>query len=368
MIRRLPFVTLLAAPLMWAQLPPGCAAFPTNCLYTPGPVQTVASIATSISYLDQAEELRTVQLYVRVPTEATGSLPVVIWSPAAGAPTAPQDVMSRWSEATARAGYLTVSVAHAERDTTDRAALCLAQGLDTPRDCYFFNPVNWDWPNDLRQVITWLEQVNESGPPAIRGRIDLNRIGVAGFADGSSGALSLAGARRMLVSERLDEVSEFSDPRPIAYVALSPQGPTLAGFFDTEIGRTVTSWTPIEHPVLVVSGAGDNDCRYVYSGCASGDTPSRRRIPFELMPEGNKYEMFVDSIRISHDFIGTLDTAACVAAGVPQTQCRAFDEWLRSAVIAFLDANVRGVSAAAAWLRAGLIAPASNRTVIWSSK
>jgi hypothetical protein len=285
---------------------------------------------------------------------------VVIWSPASGDSAAPQEVLSKWSETTAKAGYFTVTVAHQPRANADRIDLCLANGLDTLRECFFFNPVNWDWPNDLSQVINWLEGVNQAGPPEIRGRIDLKRIAVAGFADGSSGALSLAGARRMLASEKLAEAEDFSDARPIAFVALSPQGPTLEGFFDTERGREVTSWTSIERPVLTVSGAGDNNCLQLFGGCTSGDTPSRRRIPFELMPPGNKYEMFIDSVLIPHDFIGSLDTASC--------SCEEFDTWLRSTVLAFLDANVRELPAAAAWLKAGLIAPASNRTVIWSAK
>jgi len=368
MTRRSPLILLAFASIAWAQLPPACTPFPNNCLYSPGQALPIVETAASFTYRDAAEDVRTVELYIRVPVVLTGTIPVVIWSPEAGEKAAPKDRLRKWSETTAKAGYFTITVSHAERETSDRPALCLANGVDAPRDCYFFNPVNSDWPNDLRRVITWLEQLNESGPAEIRGRIDLKRIAVAGFADGSSGALSLAGAPRMLISERLDEASDFTDPRPVAYVALSPQGPTQEGFFDTEIGRPVTSWTPIEKPVLTVSGAGDNNCNWVRGGCFGGDTPARRRIPFELMPEGNKYEMFVESIRISHDFIGTLDTDACVAAGVAQASCTNFDDWLRAGVLAFLDSNVRGVAGATAWLKGGLIAPASNRTVIWSSK
>lgn len=337
-------------------------------MYTPAASQQIAGTAASFTYRDDAGDPRTVELYVRVPIAISAVLPVVIWSPAAGGTKVPPDVMSKWSETTARSGYLSISVAHGERSNVDRASLCLSQGVDTPRECFQFDPVNWDWPNDLREVVSWLDRVNQSGPPEFRGRIDMRRIAVAGFADGSSGALSLAGAKRLLTTQDFESADDFTDQRPIAFVALSPQGPVLEGFFDTEPQRPVTSWTPIERPVLLITGAGDNNCRYVSAGCADGDTPSRRRIPFELMPAGNKYEMYADSVRISHEFIGTLDTSACVASGVAQTECNDFDAWLRSAVIAFLDANVRGIPSANTWLKSGLIGPASNRTVMWSSK
>jgi hypothetical protein len=346
----------LTGPIAWAQL------------YTSGPPRPTAGISASFSYRDDTGDLRTVDVFARIPGGVSGPLPVVVWSPAAGGNGAPEEVMSKWSEVTARAGYLSVSVAHREREAVDRAALCLAQGLDEPRECFLFDPVNWDWPNDLRQVITWLERVNEAGPAEIRGRIDIGRIAVAGFADGSSAAMSLAGAKRLLTTSDPDNADEFTDSRPVAFVALSPQGPVLEGFFDSDRGREATSWTPIARPVLTLTGAGDNNCRYIAAGCSEGDTPSRRRIPFELMPAGSKYEAFVDSTNISHDFIGTLDTAACAASGVPPAQCSNFDEWLQSAVLAFLDAHVRGLAAAQSWLRNGLIATGSGQAVIWSAK
>ncbi|MFN7938289.1 MAG: hypothetical protein U0R19_33480 [Bryobacteraceae bacterium] len=346
-----------------APLPPACTPYPNGCLYSPGPAGNFATTNATISYRDVTERLRTLQLFVRVPTGIQGPLPRSVWS-ADEATSDPRTSLTAWSEATARAGYLTVTVAHTPRTADERSRFCTAAGLDE-QFCGVLNPLLWDGPQDLKQVLDYLEEVNSTGPPEIRNRIDMKRIALAGHGYGSNGSMSLVGAQRILV-EGVPPF-DFSDPRPAAVVALSPNGPTQAGMFDTQVGRDFTSWTTIERPALTISGAGDNDCD-APGQCFTGDSPSRRRIPFDLMPRGAKYDLFVRSVEMSHNFIGTLDTAACAAQGVAPTRCANFESWLRATVLAFLDAQLRSLAPARNWLQNDLIQPASANGAIWRKK
>lgn len=355
---------ILTGPLLYGQLPQACSAFPNGCLYTPGAPLNFSTTAASFEYKDGLGHSRTVELYFRVPAGVAGQLPVVVWSHEYGVSGDLKELLAKWAETTARAGYVTVTVAHSEREKEEWLGVCASLELDIvncPR------PYALDWPVDLKQVLNYLERANASGSAELRGRMDLTKLALAGHSDGASGVISLAGARRMFLSQDPENAADFSDARPVAFVALSPQGPTLEGFFDTEIGRDENSWMGIKRPVLTITGAGDNNCNEP-GACYKGDTPHRRRTVHTLLPPGGKYHMYVNSVKLSHDFLGTLDTAACEAAGVARADCSRFDDWLRSTVVAFLDATVRGRPAAQTWLQNDLIVPASSRTVEWQRK
>lgn len=350
-----------------AQFPPACSQFGPRCLYaSPVAVAEVTALSTSINYRDAGGETRTLDVHIRLPAVTGGSLPVVIWSPDSAMTQAARETLVSWSEATARAGYLTVTISHPLRSLAQQVRLCQALDLE-PRLCAVFDSANWDWPKDQRELISWLERANQSGPDALRGRIDLRRIAMAGYAAGGDGAVSLAGARRLLTTTDRRNADDFTDPRVVAVVSLSPQGPLNEGFFDADVFKPLTSWMSMERPVLLATGAGDNNC-VPAAACLKGDTPMRRRVAFELMPAGGKYLMFVNSVRMSHDFLGTLDTNACEQAGIEPSLCANFREWLHSAVLAFLDAHLRNLAPAQAWIRGGLIREASGSLAGWETK
>ncbi len=367
MERRFLWMLLLNTAAAMAQpvLPPACNPYPDSCLYSPGTARPVNETQASVTYRDIAGQTRVVEMYIRIPAAAQGALPVVVWS--GGQPGSDaKAVMPSWSVATVQAGYLTVSVAHTPRTDAEMVRVCSAAEVPEGQ-CPLLNPVIWDGPQDLRRVLDWLEETNSNGPPEVRGRIAVDRIALAGHGEGANAAISLAGARRMITARTAREANDFTDPRPIAFVGLSPQGPLQSGFFDTDLGRPFTSWTPVERPVLGITSAGDNDCNAT-GACFLGDSPSRRRIAFDLMPPGNKYEMFVPSVDLSRAFLASLDTAACVADGIAPANCTNFERWLRASVLAFLDAHVRGAATARAWLQDDLIQPASGNAVEWRRK
>ncbi|MBL8174498.1 MAG: hypothetical protein JNK48_07510 [Bryobacterales bacterium] len=366
MERRFLWMLLWGAGAVLAQLPPACTPFPNGCLYNPGPPQPTAGSTATVSYRDAVGQTRTLEVFVRVPLTAQGALPVVLWSHDGEGTTDSKSVLTAWSESTAKAGYLTVSIAHTPRTEDEKTRFCAAAAIPE-ENCPYLNLLMLDAPNDLKRVLDWLEELNQSGPAEIRGRIDLRRIALAGHGEGANAGISLAGARRLLTAADAAKPNDFTDPRPAVFIGLSPQGPQQAGFFDSEVGRPTTSWTAIERPVLGITSAGDNTC-LATGACAIGDSPSRRRIPFEAMPRGNKYELFLKTVEVSHDMLGSLDTAACASQGIAPATCANVANWLQATVLAFLDAQLRGVASARAWLQGDLIQPASANTAEWRKK
>jgi hypothetical protein len=342
----------------WAQSPPpGCAGFP-NCLYSPQAQTTFTGAATSTTYRDLAGDNRIVGLYLRIPEGISAALPVVIWSHPDTTTGDPSTRMALWSEATARAGYLTITVAHPLREVSRAAEICTRLRLEDEA-CFAIGLANWDWPNDLREVLNWLERANTAADSPLRGRVDLRRIVVAGHDDGSNAAISLAGAKRLLVSQDRRRPNEFTDPRPVAFIALSPQGPLIDGFYDYDYFQPNHSWMQVTRPVLMAFSAGDNTCPFG-GQCAQGSSSARRRVAYDLLPAGNKHLLYIKTTRCSHELIGTLDASACVAAGIESELCTSMAAWLRASVLAFLDAQLRNRESARTWLRQGLVAETSG--------
>ncbi len=360
---KLPVLFVLALGLH-AQLPPACAPFGDSCLYAGPPSVRFGTTNLDLPYKDAAGYTRTLSLAVRIPAtnQLLGNtpLPVVIWTQGAAG-------LNLWPDTTAAAGYLSVAVAHPLRDPSEKAALCTA--LKIPKaDCEAFQDTAWDNATDLAQILTALEAQNRTGPTEIRGRIDLARVAIAGFAEGSSAALSAAGATRLLrptASRATPDTHTLS--APVAFLALSPATPKHEGFYDTDTHDDSNSWEKITRPVLTVSADGDNTCHPLI-GCIQGDPPLARTIPHELFPAPSKYLLYVNSVNLDHDFLGSLDQPACESKGVDASQCAAHSAWLRATVLAFLDAKVRKLAPAESWLANGPIAPASANAATWRSK
>ena len=347
--------TLLIAATVSAQ----CPGFP-GCLYRPQSVD-FRETGGSVTYFDVAGQTRTVNIYIREPVSISGLLPVVVWSHGgAGGQFNSEGALREWSIATARAGYLTVSIAHSPRGIQERSNLCSAIGITSSSECEVFKYLNWDRPHDIRRVLDELVGKNAQGP--LQGRIDLSRIAVGGHSAGSGGALSVAGAVR--VFNRV--LHSFPDVRPVAFIAFSPQGPTSEGFFDTDFGRPDTSWSPIEEPVLVGTGDGDSSCDPPGDCIPGSETPYGRRTAFNRMPGPGKYLFYVHDTDAYHGLWG-LDSD-CVAKGVSPSKCQAFKSWMTSAALAFLDAHVRQSNIAKTWLENGFIRTASNNVVEWRQK
>lgn len=357
-------IALCGVDSAFAQEAPTCnQALTPGCLYFPANKFAFQTTTGHTTYTDNAGLLRTVEIAIRKPVGAPAPMPVVIWSHGgASGKTNPLKSMVEWSDTTAEAGYLTISIAHLPRSTQERRELCQSLGINNPDTCELFKHLHWDRPFDIRDVIDELERMNLQGE--FRGQIDVDRIAVGGHSAGSSGALTVGGALRNFTGTPID----LSDSRPVAFLAFSPQGPGGEGFFDTDFQRPTHSWMRIARPVLIGTGDGDSTCNPGEEpGTCEGDTPYGRRIGFDRMPAGNKYRLYVHDAEAFHTLF-ELNTAKCATLGVNQLKCDGIARSLRSAALAFLDSHVRQNVFARQWLRSNNIKIASQGIAEWNRK
>lgn len=351
-----------------------CAANPVpGCLYAPAAQYNFDVHRTDVAYTDITGTLRQVPVAVRIPLGAAGPLPVVIWSHGgAEGHRNPRRSVAEWSEVTARAGYLTISLAHVPRERRrhapgDRGALCAAidaqagtkrWNLLDPLVCDQFKYLNWGRPHDLIAVLDALPQLNAQ--PPLRGLIDLERVALAGHSAGSGGVLTVGGAWRNFTGDVLD----LADPRrrPKAYLAFSPQQPGNEGFFDTDHDRAQHSWDRLTRPVLVGTGDGDSTCQALAEpGSCFGDLPYGRRIPFERLPPGDKALLYLHDARTFHGLFGLETTdSKCTVSPLAQQRCDEAAALLAATAVAFLDAHLKQRPQAEAWLAGGHVEIASG--------
>ncbi|GJM08589.1 MAG: hypothetical protein DHS20C11_08650 [Lysobacteraceae bacterium] len=332
--------------------------------YTPQESATVGAASTTLlGYQDITMDTRVFQVAWRFPEGLMGAQPVVVWSHGGAAgQTNATNVLPEWAAKVVQAGFVSVSIAHTGRDQSSREALCTELGipLDTPSpsdlDCQNFKHLNFDRPFDIRRALNFVEDLALAEPD----RVDASRIVVAGHSSGSGGTLSVAGAARQFAAIH----SDLDDPRPLAFMAFSPQGPGVEGMFDTDHLQPDHSWENITRPVLVGTGAGDNSCTPRFS-CDNGSPPRTRRIPFQRMPAGDKYLMYIRDVQAAHVMFG-MEVSACMAQ-VDPARCMEFEDWLGSSAHAFLDAYLRDNAAALQWLD-GELQLLTGGDVEWSSK
>jgi hypothetical protein len=356
-------VILFGTGAGFAQAPTCNQALTPGCLYFPATQYSFQTTTSQATYTDNAGLQRAIQVAIRIPTGAPIPMPVVIWSHGgATGKTDPLNSMVEWSDTTAAAGYLTISIAHTPRTDQERLQLCQSIGINDPGSCELFKHLNWDRPFDISAVIDVLERLNQQGQ--FSGMIDVNHIAVGGHSAGAGGALSVAGAARNFSGTPVS----FADPRPVAFLAFSPQAPGSEGFFDTDFKQPTHSFQPLARPVLIGTGDGDNGCKTIEEpGNCLGDTPTGRRSIFDRMPPGNKYRIYVHDADTFHTLF-ELNTGKCSTLGVNQTKCDDIARLLRSVGLAFLDGHVRQNAFANLWLRSNNVEIASQGIAEWSRK
>src|SRR5262245_53362421 len=151
--------TITAAPSSFAQAQTCTQAPGPACLYLPAASHGFTPFERSVFYTDNAGQPREVKVLMRQPLGAPLPMPVVIWSHGGtDGKRDPATSMAEWSELSARAGYFSISIAHAPRDEASRALLCQSIGMDTAA-CKVFAHLNWDRPHDIRVVLDELDRL-----------------------------------------------------------------------------------------------------------------------------------------------------------------------------------------------------------------
>ncbi len=285
--------------------------------------------------VNDAKRNRKFSILVRYPVDAPSPMPLIVWSHGGDAENNGHHLNPGWGSTLARAGYAVIHIAHAE-DNDDAHCTPLKIPANECGLGSFGREVSeggtlrvlwYNRPRDASAVLDDLDNIER----AANIKFDRNRIGTAGHSGGTHGIMSLAGA---LIDVSPSVHNMYSaDPRFKAFLVNSPHG---IGF----LGLTKTSWDKIAGPMMIATGAGDS---------TPTEQAKDRLDPFKYMPPGNKYQMYIDSPKANHGTFG-LGTD-----GTPELQ-----SFVAVNGIAFLDAYLRGLPEAKAWLN-------SDNMSLWSN-
>lgn len=127
-----------------------------------------------------------------------------------------------------------------------------------------------DRVKDVAAVLDQLERWQKLGEPALRGRLDLSKIGMTGHSFGAITTQAVAGQSFRMAGNR------FTDERIDAAIAMSPSAPRR--------GNTRDAFAKVEIPWLLMTGTKDD------SPIGEIDVASRLSV-FPALPPGDKYEL-----------------------------------------------------------------------------
>ena len=227
----------------------------------PGP-RTVATVDCD---WQDGRRNRPVPARIYYPEDDTGPFPVIIFSHGLGGS---REGYAYLGQHWASHGYVSVHIQHPGSDT--------AVWKDNPRPMESMkSAANADnaiqRPADVRFAIDQMEKMNrEPGP--LRGRLDLQHIGMAGHAFGAHTTLLIIGQRLPGLDS---DAKPLSDPRVRAAIAMSSPAPQARNRLDE-------AFAAIKVPCFHMTGTID-------VSPIGGTTPKDRRIPFDHTRGADRY-------------------------------------------------------------------------------
>ncbi len=289
--------------------------------YAPGPGTLTAVFEDAVWTDGRRDRAVPVRIYAPDPKHGDGPFPVVVFSHGGGESRKAYGYLGRpW----ARNGYAVVFVTHKGND----AEAVREGGMKALGRADFAVR-----PADMRFVIDRLLSP-ELAHPLLRGRIDTERIAAAGQCAGSTTVFALAG---LTSRDPQGNLKTYRDERIRATVALSPQvGSTRARARQESLHED--SWSTVEGPVLVMTGL--EDFNWIPEARAN---PGVVRKPYDGMPPGDKFLVEIEGAE--HNAF--TDSVPYYPAGERDPRHHG---WIAQATTAFLDAYLRGMEEARAWL------------------
>lgn len=240
-----------------------------NVLFASG----TETVSKTYSWRDPKQDR---EIPVRVSYPKTGSqLPVVVFSHGfRGSEQNLDPLVNQW----VKAGYVIFQPRHEDSFLN----LPVSERLDAFRT----NAKSFDsWSSRLADCQFMYSVVGkiQDFVPELKSRIDPSKLIQAGHSFGAHTSQTLGGCT--IVGR------DYSDPRPIAFCCISPQG--------IGQGRTKDSWKSFNRPLLVISGTKDasplDDQR-------TQSDPSVRQDPFKYSAPGDKYLVWIEGA--NHNFGG----------------------------------------------------------------
>jgi predicted dienelactone hydrolase len=251
-----------------------------------------------------------------------GKCPVVVFSHGGG---------GNWDSNFAQAshlaghGYAVLCVEHMGSNTAQmRKGLRL---LDNIKAMTHDSKEGLERPRDISFALDMAEEWNRTHPE-LKGRLDLEHVGVIGHSFGAYTTLVVCGARPALdwltppVYPGKGLGPDLSDSRVAAGIALSPQGPGEPFFLDT-------SYAGIKRPLLGITGSRDQQ---------KGAPPANPRRFFDLLPPGGK--IFISLANADH--LGFSDSTGSGCRPLPSKSRADAQPLVRTATLLFFDSTLRG--------------------------
>lgn len=279
-------------------------------------------VVTKLDWKDERRN-RDVPVKVYAPKSASGPFPVIVFSHGLGGTRDGYEYLGRhW----ASHGYVCVHLQHVGSDDAvwRGSTQPLADMRKAAREAT--NIVNR--PRDVRFALDQLPKLNRDDP-AFRGRLDLQRVGVAGHSFGAYTTLAVAG--EVFLTPQGKEVT-FRDPRVKAAVIMSPSAPQGKADLDRSFGS-------ITIPCLHLTGTNDDGVGITEVKAAE------RRIPYDHITKADQYLIVFkggDHMLFAAPKRRTGGEKDAVLLGL-----------IRMSTTAFWDAYLKGETGGKAWLEGG---------------
>jgi predicted dienelactone hydrolase len=262
-----------------------------------------------------------------------GKYPVIVFSHGAGGSDTCCEALTRhW----ATYGYITIQPIHEDSVVQRRSSGDEnARFPEAVREA-LKNPALWESrPRDISFLLDSLDGLQKR-VAGLNGKINSDRIGVAGHSMGSYTAEAIAGA---LVDLPGHPGQNYSDSRAKAILCLSPQGPG-------QFGLTAHSFSNISLPFMGITGSLDN--------LGPLANAAWHKVPFERSQPGDKYEVFIQGA--SHMSFITAETVNAARS----SQAAAILGYTNSASLAFWDAYLKDDPAAKQFLQSDALEHSSH--------
>jgi predicted dienelactone hydrolase len=323
---------LYAAGPLWADDAAKGAAYKME----PGPfrVQTIKELV-----LRDEKRKKDLQLRINYP-DGKGPFPVIVWSHGMfGSKDGYQPLIQHWVQH----GYIVIQPTHSD-------SLSLLSPEERRKALANLKPDRIeDWmnrPRDVQFVLDSLDAIVKK-VPELAERMDRKRIGMGGHSFGAFTTQLVAGTSVLLPGGKRQS---FTDARPAAFVAISPNG--SGPLFDKE------SFKETKGPTLFVSGTNDRGRK--------GEEAGWRKEAFDHASAGEKHLAWVEGAH--HGFGGISDAPAAFRKIAESLKLGGEEnpkhvELVRITTLAFWDAYLKDSKEARAYLESDKLPAFSKGTL-----
>jgi predicted dienelactone hydrolase len=304
------------------------------CMMLPGGIQAAtnsnpSSPSSKVSSVDvewnDTKRGRKLPVKIYYPSLREGPFPVVIFSHGLGGD---RNGYSYLGQYWARYGYISVHVQHPGSDSAiwQNSGNLIEMALAAKKAVTDLkNAINR--PLDVSFAIDRLLELNGKPQALLRGKIDTNRIAVAGHSFGGFTSMAVAGEVFMLPGGK---EAVFRDPRVKAVIEMSAPKSFNSNQLDRVYGQ-------ITIPTFHMTGTEDDS--------PVGETmASERRLSFDHMTRAEEYLLI---------FQGGDHMVFSGRWGKDDPKDQTFQRYVCWGSLAFLDAYLKGNSKAKAWLADG---------------